>query len=340
MMKNFIQKRSGIILVIIFLLTGTAKFASGIGQITSTPTHFTTVWAGENGQDHMNLMIVSALLEQQSLTADDEIAIYSGSKCVGAAKLTESVIPLNYSTFVNILASRDDGGNNGFTDNDTIIFKVWDNKNQQELQISSAVYHHDQATWLTTGRFSAGATSVVEIAYTTSISQTINLIKGNNLISTYLVPNNTDIGAVIKPITDLGLLSKMQDESGNTYSYSNKTKVWTNNIGSIVKTEGYLVSVLADCQLKISGKLIDLPLDIPLKSGWNYISFPNTLPANAMQIIQPLIDQKILVKVQDEQGNSIEVSKKSGAWINTIGNFLPGEAYKIYVNSAGVITIQ
>lgn len=339
-MRYFMKKRSGIFLAVILLLTGSAKFASGIGQTTSTPTHFISVWAGENGQDHMNLLVVSALLNEQPVVADDEIGIFSGSKCVGAAKLTTAIDPANYTTFVNIPVSRDDGGGNGFTVGDTIIFKMWSHTAQQEVEVTSAIYRNDQPTWLTTGKFSSGATSVVELAYLTGVSQTINFIKGNNLFSTYLVPFNADISIVFKSLVDAGVLSKIQDESGNTLSYSNRTKTWTDNIGSIKQTEGYLVSVLSNCQLKVNGNLIELPLAIPLKSGWNIISFPKTEAADAMQIIQPLIDQGKLIKVQDESGNSIEIAKKSKAWINSIGNFRPGEAYKIDVTADAVLTIQ
>lgn len=339
-MKHFIQKRSSIVLAIILLLTGSANFASGIGQATSTPSHFKTVWAGENGQDHMNFLVISAFLDQQSPGANDEIAVFSGSKCVGATMLTATVDPTKYNTFVSLVASRDDGGNNGFTDNDTVVFKIWKNATQQEIVIGSAVYRSDKATWLTTGRFVAGATSVVELGYTSGINQTISFIKGNNLFSTYLVPFNTDMSAIFKSLTDSGLLTSVADESGNSYSYSTKTKTWSNGIGSINKTEGYLVSVVNNCQLKVNGNMIDLPLGIPLKSGWNIISYPKTVTADAMQVVQTLIDQGKLIKVQDEQGNSIEITKRTKVWINSIGNFVPGKAYKINVNSDVVLTIQ
>jgi len=59
-----------------------------------------------------------------------------------------------------------------------------------------------------------------------------------------------------------------------------------------------------------------------------------------MTIVQPLIDQNKLVKVQDERGNSIENLKRYGGWKNSIGNFVPGKAYKVSVSSACVLTIK
>jgi hypothetical protein len=118
------------------------------------------------------------------------------------------------------------------------------------------------------------------------------------------------------------------------------TSGWVNKIGSLQKTEGYLISLSGPYQLQVSGQKIELPLVIPLRAGWNFISFPSTVAVNAMTVIQPLIDQGKLVKVQDELGNSIENLKRYGGWRNNIGNFVPGKAYKVNVSSSTTLTIK
>lgn len=336
-MERFYQKNKRKS-VVAFLLFFTALSFAGSNQL-SAANHFITVWQGQNGQNHMNFMVVSAILEKLSLSVDDELAVFSGSKCVGAAKLTKAINPADKSTFLNFSASQDDGSGNGFTENDTIIFKIWDNKNQKEIVAKSVVYRKDISSWLTSGRYSASATSVVEITHNTELSQTIKFVKGNNLFSTYLIATNPDASVVFKSLCDNKLLVKLQDEVGNTLAYSS-TAGWVNKIGSIQKTEGYLVNVSSACTLQINGQMISLPLDIPLKAGWNFISFPSTTAVNAMTVVQSLIDQNKLVKVQDELGNSIENLKRYGGWKNSIGNFNPGKAYKISVSSACVLTIK
>jgi len=336
-MKRFYQKNKKGSLVT-FLLFFTALSFAGISQL-SAANHFVTVWQGQNGQNHMNFMVVSAILEKVPLSVDDELAVFSGSKCVGAAKLTKAINPADKSTFLTFSASQDDGSGNGFTENDTISFKIWDNKNLKEIAAKSVVYRKDISSWLTSGRYSASATSVVEITHNTELTQTIQFIKGNNLFSTYLIPTNPDLSVVFKSLCDSKLLTKVQDEVGNTLAYSS-TAGWVNKIGSVQKTEGYLVNVSSACSLQINGQMINLPLDIPLKAGWNFISFPSTTAVNAMTVVQPLIDQNKLVKVQDELGNSIENLKRYGGWKNSIGNFNPGKAYKISVSSACVLTIK
>lgn len=206
--------------------------------------------------------------------------------------------------------------------------------------VKSVSYRNDVSSWLTSGAFSAGATSVVDIVHNTEITQTINFIKGSNLFSTYLTPTNPDVSVVMKSLCDSGFLLKMEDESGNSYSYSTKTKSWVNQIGSIEQTEGYLISLSSPFSFQIKGKLIDLPLSIPLKTGWSFISIPQTVAIDAMKIIQPLIDQKKLIKVVDELGNTIEASRKTGVWVNNIKTFYPGKSYKINLSSSSLITFQ
>jgi len=340
-MKKSDKIISKINFIAVFLLFIASYSYAGRNQLVEiATTHFTTAWEGENGQDHMNIMVVSAILEKQALSANDEIAVFSGSVCVGASKLVENINPLDNTTFVTILASKGDGVSDGFVENDPIIFKIWDDSEQMEIVAKSVTYRNDFSLWLTNGTFSAGATSVVDIVHNTEITQTIQFIKGSNLFSTYLIPTNPDVSVVMKSLCDSGYLLKMENESGNSLSFSTKTKVWTNTIGSIQKTEGYLISLTSAYSLQIKGKMIELPLSIPLNAGWNYISIPQTVAVDAMKIIQPLIDQKKLIKVQDELGNTIEASRKTGLWVNNIKTFYPGKSYKINLSSSSFVTFQ
>ena len=335
------KMKSKIKFIALILVLITSYSYAGRNQVVETAsTHFITVWDGENGQDHMNILVVSAILETQALALNDEIAVFSGSICVGASKLTKDINPLDKTTFVTILASKGDGLSNGFVENDPIIFKIWDDSNQMEIVAKTVSYRNEISLWLTSGLFSAGATSVVDIIHNTEITQTIQLIKGSNLFSTYLIPTNPDVSVVMKSLCDSGFLLKMEDESGKSLSYSTKTKVWTNTIGSIEKTEGYLISLTSNFSLQIKGKMIVLPLTISLKAGWNFISIPQTVAVDAMKIIQPLIDQKKLIKVQDELGNTIEASRKTGLWVNNIKTFYPDKSYKINLSSSSFITFQ
>jgi len=129
---------------IILILLTYMGYSGNFLQEEMALTHYTTVWQGENGQNHMNFMVVSAVLEDLALSANDEIAVFSGEKCVGVMQLTQAINPTDNATFINIPASQDDSLNNGFTDNDTVIFKIWDNKNQKEMVAKAVTYLDDQ----------------------------------------------------------------------------------------------------------------------------------------------------------------------------------------------------
>jgi parallel beta-helix repeat protein len=207
--------------------------------------------------------------------------------------------------------------------------------------------------WSTSGTYTrtlssvSGCDSVITTHLTVDISavkvvttQTIQLKKGNNMISTYLQATNPDVSAVTQPIRDSGNLIKMQNESGSSYENWGILGGWINNLGSLQNTEGYKIMVANDCALQITGNQIALPLNISLNVGWNIISFPRADILDAQMIIQSLIDQSTLVKVQDEIGNSIEDWGIYGGWKNGIGNFLPGKAYRVKVNKSATLTIQ
>ena len=88
--------------------------------------YFKKVWSG-NGLDHMNFYIINATAGGIDLQAGDEIAVYDGNYCVGAAPLTEVLSGAqSYLTFV---ASKNDvqpPSVNGYTPGNTYRFKFWD----------------------------------------------------------------------------------------------------------------------------------------------------------------------------------------------------------------------
>ena len=330
-MKRFYQTiRKSILMCVLLASISTIGLAA----------HYTTVWQGENGQNHMNFLVISAILEDLPMTANDEIAVFSGTHCVGAATLTKSVNSADNTTFITISASQDDGLGNGFVENDTIVFKIWDHVNQKEMIAKAVTYRNDVSNWSVKGKYTPGATSVVELVSYVELTQTIDLIKGYNMISTYVTPIDPVASSVTKALCDQGHLVKLLDEAGNSFEDWGLFGGWVNNVGSIQKTEGYKIKVADNCSMTVTGRPVVLPLDIALTSGWNIISFPRADQVDGISVIQALIDANVLVKVQDEAGNSIENWGIFGGWKNGIGNFSNGKAYKIKLNANATLTIQ
>ena len=114
---------------------------------------------------------------------------------------------------------------------------------------------------------------------------------------------------------------------------------WQNNIGNISPTEGYKIKVNRKDTLMVSGTLVEYPFAIPLKTGWNIAGYPQLTDFGGMNLMEQLLNKGTLIKVQDDGGNSIEDWGIFGGWQNNIGNFAPGEGYKIKVNADDTLWI-
>lgn len=172
------------------------------------------------------------------------------------------------------------------------------------------------------------------------LNQEIRLSAGWNLASLFVVPPNEDLLMVFAPLIESNTLRMVTDESGQTIEFPDSTGSWQNNIGMWQSTEGYKVRVNAPVTLQLKGHPVALPLSIPLSAGWNIVSFPAIAPHDALEVLQPLMDAGVLEKVMDEAGNSIENRGLYGGWVNSIGSFLPGKAYRIKVNADATWVVE
>lgn len=315
---------------------------TNLSVIIESPNHFNPIWDGTNGYNHMSLNVISATQYDTILEVGDEIAVFDGEVCVGAAKLEMPVDPNNSESYLQIKVSQDDGSGNGFTPGDQIVFLIWDKSDGVERSVNQIVYKDDLESWETSGTFIANATSVVELAVIEELVETnqiINLKKGWNIFSGYVNPHNPEMDVIQQQLIDNGSLVKVQDEAGNTFEKWNTKVGWINNIGDLYQSEGYKIRVKSDCELELTGYQVVLPYDILLSSGYNIISFPVNIEANALDVLQPLIDSGNLIKVQDEKGNAIEYWDNINEWVNNIGNFKAGEGYIVKVVSDDVLPI-
>ena len=169
------------------------------------------------------------------------------------------------------------------------------------------------------------------------VTQIISLQKGWNIFSARVLPEDTDLKSVVKDLCSNGYLLEVEDENGNSLKEENGE--WINNIGNLQNTEGYKIKVSVDCELEITGQETELPLSVSLNTGANLVSFPYSEEMDAMQMIRPLIDAGLLIKMQDEQGNAIEYWESESTWVNQIGNCKDGEGYLVQVNDNGILTM-
>jgi hypothetical protein len=78
-----------------------------------------------------------------------------------------------------------------------------------------------------------------------------------------------------------------------------------------------------------------------LGSGWNVVLFNQTVANMDLKaIVQSVIDDGSLIKVQDETGKSIENAGVFGGWVNNIGEMAPSEGYKFKVTRNCIINLD
>jgi hypothetical protein len=295
--------------------------------IRNSSQHFQTVWQ-TSPFNPMSIYCSNAELHNVDLEAGDEIGVFDAEKCVGVYVLTE---PLTTSTIANIVCSADDGGGNGFTDGNEISYKVWDASEGKEYTASSEYFDCNTGSPVAPAVFQALASACVELNAPGILGQTISFTAGWNMYSLAVESQDShDMLDMLSPILEDYVL-KVIDEQGKTVEkiFGN----WQNYIGDWLPTEGYYIKVTDNIDYMVEGLEIESPFDIPLSGGWNMISYICLeTEQDALDVMQPLIDNEFLLKVIDSAGNTVE--KVFGSWQNYIGAMKAGEGYYVKVTES------
>lgn len=149
-------------LIAVFLLA-VNSFAQG---------HFVVAFPG-NGQDHMNIFLLTVTIEGVPLEAGDEIAAFDDTICCGKVILIQPVNINNNKTFIDIKASRKDyGQSNGFSIGNTITYKFWDSRKKIEISGITAEYY-DPPTGLPTfaPTYSPSGSAFVKLTVDTPVNR-------------------------------------------------------------------------------------------------------------------------------------------------------------------------
>ena len=295
----------------------------------------------------MNFFVYKATIDASDMVAGDWIGLFdtdpvTGQEiCVGKSELTA---PLVGGEFLEILASMDDGTNplaaNGFTPGHEIIYKLW-NPAKGEVNHVSANYPYPGFDEV----YTALGTTLVELDGITVITQTFDLDQNWNLISFTGTPENPDMLNIFDPLITNGTLFKVLDQDGSLIIHlpvPPPNGMWFNSIGDLTITQGYYVKVLDATTFDVVEIPVDFPFEIPLHESWNMMAYPGLVGQDAMSIVQTLIDDGQLIKIIDDQGNTIvhlPFPAPNGQWVNTIGNFTPNEGYYINVNTETLVVI-
>jgi hypothetical protein len=171
----------------------------------------------------------------------------------------------------------------------------------------------------------------------TTLTQTLSLNTGWNMVSFYVQPKQKSMTAIFQPLISADKIIKIIDEKGG-FIQNIPGIGWMNTIGNMANTEGYYVKASSSGSMTLQGQPVTLPFDIPLKTGWNMAGYPIQKAQNAITVLQPLASASKLIKVVSESGRFIQNIPGIG-WMNTIGDFYPGKGYYIKVSSDATLSL-
>ena len=151
----------------------------------------------------------------------------------------------------------------------------------------------------------------------TSTEQTLNLLFGWNMISTYIMPTESNIDSLVKAIE--GNIIILKDQNGLSY-----LPAWNyNGIGDWNSLEGYQIKLSQNCEFTFEGEILQENTIINLHEGWSIIPFLKQESLSSQVCLDSIIDEIIILK--DNLGNVILPS--FGLW--NIDTLMPGQGYLI-----------
>ena len=152
-------------------------------------------------------------------------------------------------------------------------------------------------------------------------TQEINLNQGWTGISSYLIPENSDIITMLEPLGENLIIIKNLEEIYWPGGNINTLTTWDNNSGYAIKTSN-------PATLTITG-LPDENQTLLLVSGWNLIPVKSSSPVSVAQLFSPVLSKLTIVK---------EIPGTAIFWpavnIHTLTMLQPGKSYMVKVTSA------
>jgi len=162
---------------------------------------------------------------------------------------------------------------------------------------------------------------------TTTVTQTLSLQKGWNLVSTHVSPSHPGMDRIFEPVQADLVVAKgeMGRLYGPAYNLSGLSR-WN-------PKEAYQVYLRSDRSLTIEGPRTAADAPIPLEEGWNFVPY---LPSGPLPIEEAFssVDGSLVI-VKDPTGAPYIPNPDYA--VNEIGRAEPGEGYKVYVERADTL---
>ncbi len=291
--------------------SGNGKFGTGAySQISSMDFFRNYQFTSGTGGSYS---IVINTIDYNELSAGDEVGVFDGSLCVGSAIYSGS-FPLSLTAWKNDPQTNE---KDGFTYGNTMIFMYYDTSKNSDLD-ADAVYSSGD------GKFGTEAYAVIsKLTPTDSVTQTIALNSGWNLISSYVQPGNLSMDIVFQSVS--GKMSIVQNDAGQFYIPGT-----INLIGNLNISDAYWAYMTEGASFEITGMAIPTTTTIPLSSGWNYVPNYNQGDVSIVTAFSSLGTKLIIA--QNDAGQFYIPGT-----INLINNIQPGKGYTVYLSESATL---
>lgn len=200
-----------------------------------------------------------------------------------------------------------------------IVFDSLFNQTQYELIIPDSKSYY----WRVKAEFEGTFSEWSEIwLFRRSSGQSITLVSGWNMISTFFEPLNPALEDVFSPIVGSTIIVK--NNAGQIYY----PEFEINDIGDWDIRQGYQVYMTQNSTLSMEGnKIVPEITEITLIAGWNMIAYLRDNPLDIEIALATLVDTDNLVIAKDNFGNVFYPAFE----INMIGDMMPGQGYQLYL---------
>jgi len=238
---------------------------------------------------------------------------------VVGSNLNDSIFPVAYwmweDSIKEVFAYHDDSTGDGYVENSSLLFYYFDASKDKYIQL----YAEYDSTFSNQGIFVTGDSCSVINLYQ---KQEIPLRQGWNIFSTYILPNDSTIEAVFKPIE--GNLNLVCDYD-TCYAPNQYDGIGTLEIG-----KAYKVNMLsADTLVIIGDGIVPELTPIPLNEtnpDWNLLGVLRNTKTDIENVFENCINNIDHVRIIKNQDGIIYWPEYNLDFIDTM---IPGQGYEV-----------
>ncbi len=302
--------------------SSTARFTTATDTLAPPSWEFVS-----NTGNNATVLITSSVnptIDKQPLEAGDYIGVFFRQTSGGQAGFGSSLVCAGYSrwepgTNMTITAWGDNpqtGVKDGFAAGDTILIHFYQPSTGKEYE-TNVLYTSGKnaATYAMDGVYAVQSLTAIP-----NHTQTIHLHDGWNMVSSYIMPNDSSLQSLTASIAPE--MAVIKDDAGNVFwpdSNINEIHFWNFR-------QGYQIYMQSAGTLAVTGAIaVPESTTIPLTTGWNLVAYLRTTPMMPDVALAKIKSQLVLVKNNDGDIFWPQFN------INTIGTMNPGEGYKVYI---------